>query len=283
MNKLLIGRHINTSHGFVSSASYAHSLGANVYQIFLGSPRTYSPKQHSTQELQDLRDNIIIHNLTLVVHANHMLNFCNPVDSFKHTAAIKLLVQDLKDSVKINAIGVVIHMGKKLTMNEDVAINNYVLGVKNALKQTPDNSTVILETGAGVGTEVCTSIIDLSKLYNRFTKEERKRIKFCIDTCHVFSAGYDLGSPTYVDVFWELVKLKLGWNNVACIHLNDSKCCLDSKKDRHGDITKEYINKKGLKKFVRKCYKKSIPMILETPCDKLNKKIQIDLVKKWCY
>ncbi len=280
--KLYIGSNINTKWGFVSSAKYANKIGANFYQIFLASPHQYKNKRHSDSELLELKNELDKYSIKIVIHASYMLNFCNPCNSFKHKSAIRLLEEDLKESSKLGAIGVIVHMGKSLDMDEEDAISNFVKGVQETLKNTPNDSTIIFETGAGQGTEICTDIIELGKLYRRFTNKERKRIKFCIDTCHVFSAGYDLGNKEYVDIFCDLVECNLSWDNIACIHLNDSKCPLDCRKDRHADITKGFINSKGLKKFVKICYEKSMPMILETPCDtSLGRCDQIRLIKSW--
>lgn len=282
MSKLILGPTINTTHGFVSSAEYAKSLGASVYQIFLGSPQTYKCKRRSNMELIQLNNKLKENNLKIVIHASYMLNFCNHVNSFQHKEAIRLLVGDLTDSSKLNCIGVVVHMGKKLNMEENVAIDNYVMGIKTVLKQTPQNSIIIFETGAGVGTEICTSLYNLGKLYKKFTIIERKRIRFCIDTCHVFSAGYSINNLSYVDLFCELIDIHLGWNNIACIHLNDSKCQVNSKKDRHADIGCGLIGSDGLKKFVQVCVEKVIPIILETPCENnFTKDKQIALIKSW--
>ena len=114
-----------------------------------------------------------------------------------------------------------------------------------------------------------------------FTCDERKRIKFCIDTCHVFSAGYDIGFYEFVDVFDSLIQTNLGWENVVCIHLNNSKCTLGSKKDRHADLTKGVINEKGLIKFIKICNSKGIPIIMETPCEEMSKSDQVKLLKTW--
>jgi deoxyribonuclease-4 len=210
-----------------------------------------------------------------------MLNFCNPEDSQKHKSAIKILTNDLMDSIIIGAIGVVVHMGKKLDMDENVAIDNYVKGIKTVLNQTPKESIIILETGAGQGTEICTSIFNLGKLYRRFTKGEQQRIKFCIDTCHIFAAGYNIGHINYVNLFCNLIKTHLSWDNIACIHLNDSECILDSRKDRHANIGNGCIKLKGLKKFTQICGNKGIPIVLETPCSGDDKNNEIKLIKSW--
>lgn len=78
-----------------------------------------------------------------------------------------------------------------------------------------------------------------------------------------------------------MIDVTLGWKNIACIHLNDSKHKSNSKKDEHADIGKGYIKKPGLKKFTKICVDHNIPIVMETPCDVLSKKKQIKLVKKW--
>jgi deoxyribonuclease-4 len=278
---LYIGHNINISHGLTTSVDYAEIIGANFFQIFLSSPQTYKLTKHSTKDLITLRDKLKNKNMKMVIHGNFMLNFCNDVKSYKHKNAIKLLVHDLNHSVTLNSMGVIIHMGKKLKMDEEVAISNYVLGVKKALSESHKSSVIILETGAGVGTEVCTMLFKLGKLYERFTVDEQKRIKFCIDTCHIFSAGYDIGDKNYVNLFIKLVTTHLSWDKVACIHLNDSKCSCGSKKDRHADLGEGCVNIDGLKTFIKFCHEKDVPIVLETPCDVLSKKHQIAMVKSW--
>lgn len=281
-NELYIGSTIDSRNNIFLSIKKLNKIGCNFCQMFLSCPTKYKQEKCSDEALNMIKNVLIENNVKVVVHASFMLNFCNPCDNFKHKSAVKLLINDLKNSVKIGAIGVVIHMGKRLKMNKDVAIENYVKGIKNVLKNTPKESIIIFETGAGQGTEVCTDIESLGKLYHMFTEEEKLRIKICIDTCHVFSAGYDIGNEEYVDTFCELIENNLGWNNVLCIHLNDSKCEVNCKKDRHADISKGYIDTIGLKKFVKFCYQKNIPMVLETPCDTdISNKQQINLVKSW--
>jgi deoxyribonuclease-4 len=284
MKNFYFGKHLSTKYGLVSSAEFAKRIGINFYQIFLTTLQQYYGKRHSNEELIKLRDKLQRYDIKIVIHASYMLNFCNPINSKIYKSAKQQLILDLNDSVTIGAIGCVVHMGKnckKLGLTDEQAITNYVTGIKEVLNNTDPNSTIIFETGAGVGTEICTSIYDLRKLYNRFTKEEQSRIKFCIDTCHVFSAGYDIGCIQYVDFFDYYIDSLLGWDNVVCIHFNDSKCSFDCHKDRHADIGTGYINKDGLMEFLNICYKRCIPTVLETPCDKIKGANQIKLIKEW--
>ena len=247
--------------------------------MFLRSPQSFKQKRRSNEDLEIVRKKALHNNIKILIHANYMLNFCNPT---LHKKACKVLIEDLEDSIKLNAIGVVVHMGhntKKLKITNEEAINNYVNGIKNVLKNSPKNSVIVFETGAGQGNETCTDIIELGNLRKRFTKDEQKRIKFCIDTCHVFSAGYNLGDKNYVKVFDMLIENYLGWDNVVAIHLNDSKQPLDCHKDRHEDIGKGYINFDGLIEFVKICVKNNVPMILETPKSQISHIEQMKMIR----
>lgn len=279
MNTLYIGHNINFETNICETLEEASDLNCNFYQVFLENENKKLRQSH--KDLMKVGNELKEKNMKIVVHGSFMLNFCHPHTSNIHNNALRLLITDLRESILLNAIGVIVHMGKKIDMSEEVAIDNYVRGIKTALKFSPPSSTIIFETGAGQGTEICTSIYELGKLYRRFTKEEQKRIKFCIDTCHVYVTGCDLSSQKYIDLFCFMLDVHLGWENIVCIHLNDSKCTINNKKDRHADLGHGFIKLSGLQKFIKICYEKNIPIVLETPCDVLDKKHQIDLVKNW--
>ena len=279
-----IGHNLVIKQDLLSTVDYSKEIGGNFFQIFLSSPHKYNAPRKNKKELSALGKKLKKNNMKIVIHANFMLNFCNPPKSFKHKSAIILLMKDLEESVIIGeqCLGVVIHMGKKLKLSENEAVRNYIRGVKLVLKHSPKESIIIFETGAGQGSEICTELVKMSKLYHCFTDDEKKRIKICIDTCHVFSAGYDIGNVEFIDEFCQSIEKLFGWKNIACIHLNDSKCPLNCRKDRHADLTKGHINPTGLSKFVKYCVSKNIPIVLETPCNKdTSKKDNIDILKKW--
>jgi deoxyribonuclease IV len=270
-------------NGINGIINQAKKEGSNFIQIFLKSPQSTLGPRYKKNKLLEIKKKLEDNNIKIVIHASYMLNFCNSNNTFIYKNAVRLLVQDLEDSVYIGSIGVVVHMGKnvrKLNFTVHKAIENYVYGIKEVLEKSPKESTIILETGAGQGSEICTSIFQLGLLYKRFNKNERKRIKFCIDTCHIFSSGYFLSSPKYVNILIDHIKVCLGWENVNCIHLNDSKTNVNSRLDRHEDIGYGFINKQGLIKFIRYCIKKNIPIVLETPAKNISYKNQIINVKK---
>jgi len=272
-NTLHFGHNILTKYGFITVAEYAHKTGANVFQIFLRSPHSYKAARKNKKDIIKIRDSANKYKIKILVHGNYLMNFCNPENSFIHTRSTVILKEDLEDALTMGAMGVVVHMGhnvKKLDLTNQEAEKNFIKGLETSLKISPDKSTIILETGAGQGDEVFTKLQDLGSLRNRIDKCYHHRIKFCIDTCHIFSAGYDVSSVAYVQLLDCIIENYLGWENVAVIHFNDSKEPLNCKKDRHQDIGKGCIGLQGLIAFGKMCYSHNVPMILETPSNEYN-------------
>jgi len=176
---------------------------------------------------------------------------------------------------------------KKAIQNGKVKSNPLLtLGIKYAKNLQTRIPRKELETGAGCGTECLTKIEDLGAFYHSFDEKVRERMRICIDTCHVFSAGYDLRNEECSREFVELVGKHIGWENIALIHLNDSKCLVGSCKDRHENLLKGHISKEcssGLEFFVKFCYEKRIPIVMETPVLEGvdSRKEEMELLNSW--
>lgn len=264
-----LGCHVNISKGLLTAPSHAQSQGANVYQIYLNSPRSYTNTVRDDSVYEKLKKNNKKYGTEMVIHGSLLCNLCrdpeqNINDIF--SKSVNIVVNDLNTSVKIGAIGVVIHMGKNTEKNTlENCKNNYVTGIHEILSKSDAKSTLILETGAGCGTEVSSSLKELGEIRKAVDKQYRDRVKFCLDTCHMFSVG-----ETFDMNFEDKVEECLGWDNVVIVHLNDSKTPCNSRKDRHHDIGRGTINFHNLMSFVDICIRKDIPMVLETPCEEYN-------------
>ena len=263
----------NIEKGYVSSANRAQDTGADIYQIFYRSPQSYASYKRPVHETKELARRNIEFKKLMVIHGSFIINLCqNPTD-YRHYKGINILVEDLDESVNLNALGVIIHMGKDTTkQGQEISKANYILGIKETLRRSNPKSTLILETGAGVGTEVSSSIKELGEIRASLTEEEKKRVKFCLDTCHMFAYGYRLDMKDAVRIIDMDIQRYLGWENIAVVHLNDSEDPCNSRKDNHADIGKGNISFDGLMSFVHLCVINKIPMVLETPTHYYNKK-----------
>jgi deoxyribonuclease-4 len=260
----------------------------NCGQFFTRSPQIFKTIPFDEKNWINVKKDIEESQVKFVIHGSFLINFCKNSSSIYY--AHNLILEDMKISSYLNTVGVIIHMGKNTdNICYEEAFNNYIQNIKHILKITqhiPNSPMLILETGAGQGTEVATDITELGMLRKKLTLEEQSRVGFCIDTCHIFTAGYDLRNMEFINSFENYIELSLGWSNVKVIHLNDSLSKFNQKVDRHadisyGEITKTHKYTEAFIKFIKICHNKNIPLVLETPGDNTDYMKQINLVKNW--
>ena len=245
----------------------------NAFQLFARNPRQMRIVEYKEKEASECKKYVEDNNLFLVSHATYLLNSAT-LDNFD--IKVESALNDLIYAEKLGAIGSVFHVGKHLkqTPSEGIEIMfSYICTVINRLQEVNSKSIYILETCASCGTELLSDLKDFGIFYHRFNDKQKENIKICIDTCHVFSAGYSLKSEVDAIQFIELIEEYIGWSNVVVIHLNDSKKDCGCHVDRHENLCCGFIGKTddtGLRYFTKYCYSLKIPMILETPHDDTN-------------
>ena len=187
---LYLGPHMSVSKGLLKAVTDTHDLGCNVLQIFAKSPQSTRYKCKFTDEqMSEVNKYLDENSMEIVCHSSYMLNFAK--DPSEIQWAINSLVEDMTIMSKLNGIGCVIHMGKQCKMpSEEECLSNKVKSLMNAIDRSPENVTLILETAAGQGSELCVKIDRLGALYKMFPEKYQERIGFCVDTCHIFAAGY---------------------------------------------------------------------------------------------
>ena len=279
---VIFGAHISISKGLDKAVDQADKLKCGIMQIFSQSPQSFrGVSQKNIDRIDKAKEKLKKNNIKIVSHSPYLINLAK--DPIKEKYIADALKNDLEFINKLNGIGSVVHMGKKIKLSTDTALNNMENNIKNILRQYKGKSKLILETSCGQGSELLFKIEDLGNFYNRFSLSEKKRMGFCIDTCHVFVAGYDMRCPKKVDEFFGLFDKCIGLDNVVLIHFNDSDKKFGSHVDRHENIGEGFIGKKeggnidGLKRVFEIAAKRSIPMTLETH----NIEKDLKKVQKW--
>ncbi|MBR2999174.1 MAG: deoxyribonuclease IV, partial [Mycoplasmataceae bacterium] len=246
---LKIGSHIpfKSPNYLVDSVKETINNGANVMMIYLGAPQNskrVSIEKYNLEQYQK-KFNQIIKPEDIIVHAPYIINLANKE---KENFAKQFLIEEIKRMNYIGAKYIVLHPGASLKQNVDEAIINLSNNIKDVLKETKDVE-IIIETMSGKGTEIGTSLEQLAKIIDLINDQ---RIGICLDTCHMWDAGYDLKNDfennNGEELFNKLNQLNL-LNKIKVIHLNDSKNNIGSHKDRHENIGKGFIGLKALKKF----------------------------------
>ena len=254
----------------------------NALQIFIGPKTSYSGKNirkyMSEKTINKIKHLLYETDTKLVIHSNYLTQL-----SKLNKAGLNAVVAELRSAELLGAIGVVIHIGggekEELEIMQDV-IDNAVAIIKEYNrrygKNKGDKPKLIIETSSGKGTDVAIHLEDLGDIFVRIkeqlTKKELKMLGICIDTCHMFSAGYDFRSTkTTLSVFAKIDK-HIGLKNITCIHFNDSSYEYNSRTDCHQNIGCGYIGSRnlggsldgfGVILLLAKQHK--IPVILETP------------------
>lgn len=278
---LKIGSHIpfKSPNYLVDSVKETINNGANVMMIYLGAPQNskrVSIEKYNLEQYQK-KFNQIIKPEDIIIHAPYIINLANKE---KENFAKQFLIEEIKRMNYIGAKYIVLHPGASLKQNVDEAIINLSNNIKDVLKETKDVE-IIIETMSGKGTEIGTSLEQLAKIIDLINDQ---RIGICLDTCHMWDAGYDLKND-FENNNGEILFNKLNQLNllkrIKVIHLNDSKNNIGSHKDRHENIGKGFIGLKALKKFANHPNFDNIPIILETPWveDKMIYKEEIQMIK----
>lgn len=257
---LIIGSHVSfkSDKQLLGSVNEALSYGANTFMFYTGAPqntiRSNINDNLTNKALEVMKENNInIDNV--IVHAPYIVNLAKEDNDF----AISFLKQEIKRCSMLHIKYMVLHPGSSVSITKEEGINNII----NALNIILDNEydvTICLETMAGKGNEVGSNLLEIKNIINKI--EYQNKIGVCLDTCHLNDAGYDISN--FDSILDEIDKL-MGIDKIKCIHINDSKNILGSKKDRHENIGLGSI---GFNNLINVIYNKrisNIPKILETP------------------
>lgn len=260
----LLGAHMSISGGVWTAVERAVSIGCSTFQMFVKNNNQWRGKQLSAKDIatyKELRSKARIG--PVIAHSTYLINLCAVEDRLlaKSREAFK---DELMRCEQLGIEGLNVHPGAHRGAGEQEGIKRIAESLNMVHEQTPDfRVKTVLETTAGQGTSVgyrfeqLRSIIDLV--------EEKDRMGICIDTCHVFAAGYDLSTEEgYHRTFSEFEDV-IGLSRLVAFHMNDSKRECGAHIDRHEHIGKGMIGLKGFSFLMNDRRFHQVPRILETP------------------
>lgn len=258
---LKIGSHVGMSGKdmLLGSAKEAASYGANVFMIYTGAPQNTRRKKIEDLNIEAGHTFMKEHGITeTIVHAPYIINLGNSAkeDSF----ATDFLAAELERTRALNSRYLVLHPGAHVGAGVDVGVVQIIKGINEVLSRDT-NVYITLETMAGKGSEIGRNFDELARIYDGVVYNDKLRV--CFDTCHTFDAGYDL-IHDFDGVIEEFDK-KIGKDQIAVFHINDSKNILGSQKDRHENIGFGQIGFDTLNYIVHHKDFENVPKILETP------------------
>jgi len=257
---LSIGCHLSIAKGFLAMGKDAQNINANTFQFFTRNPRGSKAKAIDPEDAKALleltREN---HFAKLLAHAPYTLNPCSAEEKTRNFA-METMADDLSRMEYLPANLYNLHPGSHMGQGVQEGIR-LLTATLNSILTSEQSTIVLLETMSGKGSEIGSSFEELRQIIDGVTL--REKIGVCLDTCHVYAAGYDIVND--LDGVLEQFDQVIGLERLHAIHLNDSMYQMGSRKDRHAKIGEGYIGLEAFSRIINHPKLRSLPFFLETP------------------
>lgn len=257
-----LGAHVSTQGGVHTAPARAVAIGATALQLFTKTPNQWREPviDEATRELfrQELERTGMG---TVVAHDSYLINLASP-DAQLSTRSIKSFVAELTRCEALQIPYLVSHPGNYID-DREAGLRRNAANYARCLERAPGRVMVLLESTAGSGTVLGRSFAELAELRERIPTSLRHRIGFCADTCHLYSAGYDLVGG--YDGVWQAWEREIGLHHLHCLHLNDSKTPFGSRRDRHELIAEGSLGAEPFRRIMRDPRLRHTVKIIETP------------------
>ncbi|HSF01210.1 MAG TPA: deoxyribonuclease IV [Nitrososphaeraceae archaeon] len=270
-----IGFHVSMSGSISNSIKNAENIGCTAFQIFTRNPRSWKAKSLEDEEIEKYKRKInesYIDKKDVVVHMPYLPNLAAPQNDF-YFKSREILAEEIVRCVMLDISYLILHLGSHLGSGVD----NGIIQIVNACHFAIDdfNSSyrrhlplnILLENSAGHKNSIGNKFEEISCLIEKLGN---KKFGVCFDTCHAFASGYDLRTSEKVIETIKNFNDTISITNLQVLHLNDSKGKINENKDRHEHIGLGSIGKAGFKEILNNKYFENIPIIMETPVDKIR-------------
>lgn len=272
---LRIGPHISISKGFKQAAKDAISIDANTFQFFTRNPRGGSAKAIDPKDIDQLKILMAQHDIhTLLAHAPYTMNPAAQKDDVYDFAHLTLR-DDLDRLEQIPCSLYNFHPGSHTGKGVEYGIHR-IVSLLNAVLTGNESTCLLLEGMSGKGTEIGSRFEELRQIIDQVIHQHLMGV--CLDTCHLYSAGYDIVNHLD-DVLNDFDRI-VGLDRLKAIHLNDSKMPFNSHKDRHEYIGQGTIGLDALSRVINHPQLKHLPFFLETPIELDGHRHEIKLLRK---
>lgn len=278
MSNIKLGSHVSFKAPNYLQDSMADTLkySANAFMIFLGPPQSSKRVDEARLKIDDYlksKEQKIFNYQNIVVHAPYIINLANPKN---YNFNLEFMIKEIKLMNKFKLKYLVLHPGSKLKAELKPSLDIVVRALKEIIQKTSD-VIICLETMSGKGSEICSNLEEIEYIIKNVNNN---RVQICLDTCHLWDAGYDIKNK--LDLFLDELKKKNLIDIIPVIHVNDSKNDLGSHKDRHANIDKGFIGFRALQEFIYSKQFSNAIFILETPWvdNKPIYKKEIEILRK---
>ncbi|CAI6334563.1 unnamed protein product [Periconia digitata] len=268
-SKLLVGAHVSIAGGVHNAIPNLIHIGANAFALFLKNQRKWDSPPLDPEQVTLFMDGCKRHSIQVneccVPHGSYLVNLAHP-DEQRKAQAYKSFHDDLTRCHRLSIRFYNFHPGNFAATTRENGIKLIAQAINKAHEDPATGEVIpLLETMATLGNTIGGTFQDLADIISHVTNKDR--VGVCLDTCHVFAAGYDLRSPeAYASTMEEFDRI-IGFKYLKALHINDSKAPLSSHRDLHANIGTGYLGLRSFHNLVNDQRIHGLPMVLETPID----------------
>lgn len=259
----LIGAHMPTSGGFGEAVRKGSEIGCTAVQVFTSSPQQWRAKKITDEMVEDFlaaREETGLD--WMISHDSYLINLAATEEDLRKKS-MEALIAEMERCSKLHIPYVVSHMGAHKGEGEEKGLKRLTKSTKSVLAETPEDVSLAMETTAGTGSSLGYRFEHLAEVLEGCGWPER--LVVCLDTCHVFAAGYDIRTEEGYEAMIEEFGSLVGLERIVCIHANDSLHPFGSRKDRHAHIGEGEIGPEAFRRIVNDPRLAHAPLIVETP------------------
>jgi deoxyribonuclease-4 len=257
-----LGAHVSTAGGLAMAPERADNIGATAMQIFTKTPNQWKEPKVGPEEAAAFRTALAKSAVRFTTsHDSYLINLASP-DKALRDRSIESFSLEVARCNMLGLDALVSHPGNFID-DRDSGIARNADGITQALEANPGPTRLLMEGTAGQGTVIGSTFEELAKLLELVPAPLRSRMGICLDTCHLYSAGFDLVND--YDGVWDRFDAVLGLDRLGCLHLNDSMTPFNSHRDRHELIGEGSIGKRPFARIMNDPRLAKVPKALETP------------------
>lgn len=261
--RALLGTHVSVSGGLSLACERAARIGCTTMQIFTRNRSRWEEKPIADEDIQSYKTAKGKSSIGPVFsHASYLINLC-AADHTTLKRSIRAFSDELRRADLLSLRGVIVHPGSHVGRGEDAGIRRVADSLNAAHSATPGaRALTILESTAGQGTSIGYRFEHLRAVLDRV--DQPARVAFCLDTCHLFAAGYPVHTRDGWTSTMAALETVIGFSRIVVVHVNDSASPFGSRRDRHEQIGEGYIGLEGFRRLMTDPRFTAIPKILET-------------------
>ena len=257
-----LGAHVSAAGGTYEAPPRAAAIDATALQLFTKQANRWAERACADDECARFKTALAATAVGATVsHDSYLINLASP-DPALRARSVDSFAAELARCEALGVDYLVSHPGNYMD-DRDAGLARNADGIAEALARVPGRTVLCLETTAGQGTALGATFEELAALIARLPAEQQARVGVCLDTCHAYSAGYDLVND--YDGVWARFADAVGMDRLRVLHLNDSKAPFDSRKDRHELIAEGSLGAAPFRRVMTDERLAGVPKILETP------------------